>query len=740
MIQLVVWGVVQLLQLRYGLTYFDGTFVTSDPEDTNYILRTSCYGYELAADIDAGSMTNWEPIGPIYTGAFNGNGYIIKNLTINRPADDYVGLFARIQSVNEYFRDIGLVNVSITGNDYVGGIAGDANFSYLIGTFITGSVIGRNDVGGMFGRHRGILRFGFPYKTHSTSNWSGVSVTGNIRVGGLFGYVGGITLSSPLSNSYSVSTVLGDGGTFKGSFLGQLLGTDDFSGLSLYFDVSVYPSGGAAAVPKSTIELQTPTGATGIYTNWGTDRWHYGTSSQYPGIKYTRSSCPSGLAAHIIAEDIGSECVIRPKNPPRDEPIFTEQETLTFRVSEFVNTGIDRVTSVGRPLSVKNTSGYPYTISLSGTSSSNFSITTGNLLMVADGVILDFETTPTYTLTVSVTNGVDQNGNTDSSIDDTITVIINVDDEIEPPTASTLTIGAITSTSITVSWEEPLNRGPPIIGYDVKYNIESSSVISTISTDGDTRTLTIFRLIPNTVYTIIIESRNDEGTSPMSIRYRVETSASVPLIFASDLTIPAQQYFKGIPVSVTLPAATGGDGAVAYTLSPAIAGLSLHETTHILTGTPTNLSAATQYTYTATDEDGDTTTLTFSITVVENTLSYDFTQNGSVGQNDGLVFYLLASGIPVAATGIVIEKEAGSPLKNNPYDALDELEALIKANDSRYDFTQNGSVGQNDGLVFYLLASGITVAATGIVIEKEAGSSIKGNPYDALELLKASFP
>ena len=135
-------------------------------------------------------------------------------------------------------------------------------------------------------------------------------------------------------------------------------------------------------------------------------------------------------------------------------------------------------------------------------------------------------------------------------------------------------------------------------------------------------------------------------------------------------------------------------------------------------------------------------TPTVIVTIVddEGAPQYDFTQNGSVGQNDGLVFYLLASGITVAATGIVIEKEAGSPLKNNPYDALDELEALIKANDSRYDFTQNGSVGQNDGLVFYLLASGITVAATGIVIEKEAGSSIKGNPYDALELLKASFP
>ena len=76
-----------------------------------------------------------------------------------------------------------------------------------------------------------------------------------------------------------------------------------------------------------------------------------------------------------------------------------------------------------------------------------------------------------------------------------------------------------------------------------------------------------------------------------------------------------QTYTVGIAIgTLTLSAATGGDGTLTYTLTPEVPGLSFNATTRQLAGTP---SAADTYamTYTVTDEDGDTDSLTFVITV-----------------------------------------------------------------------------------------------------------------------------
>lgn len=69
--------------------------------------------------------------------------------------------------------------------------------------------------------------------------------------------------------------------------------------------------------------------------------------------------------------------------------------------------------------------------------------------------------------------------------------------------------------------------------------------------------------------------------------------------------------------TLTLPEATGGNGALVYSLSPSVPGLAFNVATRQLTGTP---STATAYamTYTVTDEDGDTDTLSFAISVTED--------------------------------------------------------------------------------------------------------------------------
>ena len=88
-----------------------------------------------------------------------------------------------------------------------------------------------------------------------------------------------------------------------------------------------------------------------------------------------------------------------------------------------------------------------------------------------------------------------------------------------------------------------------------------------------------------------------------------------------------QTYTVGTAIdALTLPEASGGNGTLAYSLSPDVPGLTFNATTRQLTGTPSTAGTYAM-TYTATDEDGDTDTLGFTITV--NT---DTTETGSLGE------------------------------------------------------------------------------------------------------------
>jgi len=70
--------------------------------------------------------------------------------------------------------------------------------------------------------------------------------------------------------------------------------------------------------------------------------------------------------------------------------------------------------------------------------------------------------------------------------------------------------------------------------------------------------------------------------------------------------------------ALALPEASGGDGALTYSLTPGVPGLMFNTTTRRLTGTPTTAGTYAM-TYTARDVDGDTATLNFTITVLEDT-------------------------------------------------------------------------------------------------------------------------
>jgi hypothetical protein len=127
--------------------------------------------------------TGWVPIGTAavpFTGTFDGDQYIISDLYIDSPANN-VGLFGN--AVDATLRGIRLVNVDVTGANYVGGLTGLINRSKVIDSTVTGAVTSTaTNVGGLTGYALGT-------GVSIQNSYSAANVTGTYYVGGLAGVV-----------------------------------------------------------------------------------------------------------------------------------------------------------------------------------------------------------------------------------------------------------------------------------------------------------------------------------------------------------------------------------------------------------------------------------------------------------------------------------------------------------------------------------------------------------------------
>ncbi|WP_281616004.1 T9SS type A sorting domain-containing protein [Flammeovirga sp. SubArs3] len=115
--------------------------------------------YKQTADIDAADSKNWNtgegfrPMGNTnkkFKGNYDGSGFTISNLYINRIVD-YVGLFGYIDK-NGVVKNLQVTDMDITGDRYVGGLAGYLNdASTLSNILLTGNVTARRFFGGVVG-------------------------------------------------------------------------------------------------------------------------------------------------------------------------------------------------------------------------------------------------------------------------------------------------------------------------------------------------------------------------------------------------------------------------------------------------------------------------------------------------------------------------------------------------------------------------------------------------------------
>ena len=350
---------------------------------------TLCTGYELMNDLDldtdgdgtAGdgdtywnSGAGWQPIGVLNSGfaaTFEGNGRSINNLLIDRSAEDHVGLFGLVGEDAE-IRNIALVDISVTGSRYVGGLAGQLKASTVSSASTAGTVAGnRGRIGGLVGDGQNSIiedsrssatvtamgssgrAGGLVGELQGTGSEGGVKsvvrrsyATGTVssdqsRVGGLVGNlyeqstVPALVVASyatgQVSGSSNVGGLVGrSNGEVRASYAtgavngnnktGGLVGDNRGTVTTSYFDTDtsgqIDPTQG-----KTTSELQAPTGyetpADSIYAQWNVDLdgddanddpWDFGAGSQYPVLKV------DGLDDDTTAtwQEFGSQLRTRP--------------------------------------------------------------------------------------------------------------------------------------------------------------------------------------------------------------------------------------------------------------------------------------------------------------------------------------------------------------------------------------------------------------------------------------------
>ena len=311
-----VSNLAQLNAIRYDL---DGNGTVAAGDQANYDIAfpnalasmgcaATCTGYELTADLDfdtdgsgavdsSDTYASWSPIGTSaspFVATFDGGGHTILKMTIRASASN-VGLFGST-STAAIIRNLALLAVDIDRasgrprTDAIGAIVG-FNRGRIERSYATGSVQGVERVGGLAGDNQGTI----------ANSYANVTAGGSRYVGGLAGR--NHDSAASITNSYSIGSQsaksmmysTGRGGFdsgivgSEGGIVGANTGSATISASYWNSQTSSSPWSYAGIFPdnlkKTTAQLQSPTGATGIYVAWSAAIWDFGTSSQYPALK-----------------------------------------------------------------------------------------------------------------------------------------------------------------------------------------------------------------------------------------------------------------------------------------------------------------------------------------------------------------------------------------------------------------------------------------------------------------------
>ena len=291
--------------------------------------------YVLVADVNLGvppynTGQGWEPIGTPatpFTGTFDGQGFAVRNLRIDRPATDHVGLFGFAEGT--VVSNVTLQNVNIIGRTYVGALVGETGVpsSFVNDVSVSGTIAssGGNYVGGLIGWHQNVTTqrvYGDATLTCSGScNYVGGligqlnsgSVQGAFIEGAITGddQVGGVTgnLRGTLRDCYSLASVTAltgraggiagysngvlrsayASGSVAGPTAGGLIGEDVGIVFDSVFEDSLPDNGVGSPFPTATLQTLTPypVPAWDIESNpLGSSRWTIDVGSSFPYFRW----------------------------------------------------------------------------------------------------------------------------------------------------------------------------------------------------------------------------------------------------------------------------------------------------------------------------------------------------------------------------------------------------------------------------------------------------------------------
>ena len=201
------------------------------------------------------------------------------------------------------------------------------------------------------------------------------------------------------------------------------------------------------------------------------------------------------------------------------EPVFTSVPPVLRSVDENTAPG----QAIGDPISAIDADGNTLTYRLSGADADSFAIDESTGQIQTKGTY-NFEQQNRYPLIVHVSDG--EGGEARLAVGIAIADIDEPPEQPAPPSVS-----AISLTSLTVIWTEPVNRGPEITDYDVQYRqsdsdafIDAEYEITSVVYDDTKKSMRLTDLSPNTEYDIRVRATNEEGMSAWSKSGKWKTS------------------------------------------------------------------------------------------------------------------------------------------------------------------------------------------------------------------------